>query len=141
MTRFGTRPLLLAATAALSVAACSGSSKPADVRVGLKDFAVTVSTASVPSGDTTFSISNEGPSIHEVEVFKVPEGVDVAALLVSAGVADTDGPGLTLVDEVEDIAPSTTGTLKVKLDPGRYALICNLPAHYEQGMFATLDVK
>jgi len=136
-------PLLIvpAVAALLAVAGCSGAQQgEPTARVTLKDFSIDVSTTRVATGEVTLAVANEGPTIHEVEVFRLPEGVDPAALPVDGGVADTAGPGLTLVDEVEDIAPSTSTTLKVTLEPGRYALICNLPAHYQQGMHATLKV-
>jgi hypothetical protein len=60
------------------------------------------------------------------------------ALPVASGVADTSG--LDLVDELEDIAPGTSGQLALQLDPGTYTLICNLPSHYQQGMHVTFTV-
>jgi uncharacterized cupredoxin-like copper-binding protein len=128
--------------ALLVVAGCSGAQQgQPDARITLKDFAIDVSSGTVTAGDVSLTVANEGPTIHEVEVFHLPDGVDLAALPVDGGVADTAGPGLTLVDEVEDIAPSTSTTLRVTLQPGRYALICNLPAHYQQGMHTTLVVE
>lgn len=48
--------------------------------------------------------------------------------------------GLNVVDEQEDIAPSTTGVLETNLDAGSYVIICNLPGHYDQGMHAAFTV-
>jgi uncharacterized cupredoxin-like copper-binding protein len=136
-------PALLVPTLAAVLAAsgcASARQEEPDVRVTLRDFAIGLSTTAVPGGELRLAVANEGPTIHELEMFTLPEGVDAAALPVDGGVADTAGPGLTLVDEVEDVAPSTSATLKLTLQPGRYALICNLPAHYQQGMHATLVV-
>ena len=47
---------------------------------------------------------------------------------------------IDLIDEVEDIPPGTDTSLDVNLDAGAYVLVCNLPAHYEQGMFAAFTV-
>ena len=47
---------------------------------------------------------------------------------------------IDLIDEVEDLAPGTSSSLDVNLDAGAYVLVCNLPAHYEQGMFAAFTV-
>jgi len=61
------------------------------------------------------------------------------ALPVKNGTVDEGG--LTIVDENEDIAPSTTATLSVDLKAGSYVIICNLPGHYEQGMHAGFTVS
>jgi uncharacterized cupredoxin-like copper-binding protein len=47
---------------------------------------------------------------------------------------------LEVIDEVEDIAPGTSATLNLNLDPGAYAVICNLPGHYASGMHAAFTV-
>lgn len=128
--------------AILAVAGCSGAPQAQpDAVVTLRDFSIVLSDPTVAAGEVILAARNESPTIHEVEVFTLPEGVDIASLPIDGGVADTAGPGLVLLDEVEDIAPSMAATLKVTLEPGRYALICNLPLHYEQGMYAVLDVR
>jgi uncharacterized cupredoxin-like copper-binding protein len=52
----------------------------------------------------------------------------------STGVVSEDTAGLTVVDEVEDIAVGATPSLTVDLPAGHYVVICNLPAHYAGGM-------
>jgi uncharacterized cupredoxin-like copper-binding protein len=136
------RSALLATVVAIValLPACGGSeTSDADVQITLRDFAVELSTASASAGRLTFASENEGPSVHEFEIFSVPDGVDANALPVQDGVADTEG--LTVIDEVEDIAPGTTAELTVDLDPGGYAIICNLASHYEQGMHAAFTVE
>lgn len=127
----------------LLVSACGGTSSDAkgDVQVTLRDFAIKLSKITVPAGEITFAATNEGPSVHELEVFSVPSEVDPNALPVKDNVADTESRGLEAIDEVEDIAPSTTASLTVSLEPGTYAVICNLPAHYGQGMHIVLTVE
>ena len=49
--------------------------------------------------------------------------------------------GVTVVDEAEDIAPSTTAIAAHSTSrPVQYVIICNLPGHYEQGMNVGLKV-
>ena len=130
---------------ALVASACGGygsgggAGADVDIDITLKDFSIAASPSSASAGELTFSATNDGPSIHEFEILTVPAGVDADALPVSSEVADTEG--LTLVDEVEDIAPGTSAELTVSLEPGMYAVICNLPGHYEQGMHTTLVVE
>ena len=133
---------LVAATfagAAVITTACTSSSEDA-VDVSMTEFEFTMPSGSIPAGDVTFSATNEGESVHEIEVFTVPEGVDATSLEVVDNVADTESAGLEVVDEIEDIAPSTTANLTVSLDPGTYALMCNLPGHYAEGMVVPFEV-
>ena len=128
---------------ALIASACGGGSSAGegDVQVTLKDFQIDLSASTVSAGDVTFDASNEGPSVHEFEIFSVPDGVDPTDLPVESNVADTESQGLEVIDEVEDIAPATTASLTVSLEPGSYALICNLSEHYEQGMRIPFTVE
>lgn len=127
----------------LLASACSGGSGggKGGVQVTLQDFAVKLSKSTVPAGEITFAATNEGPSVHELEIFSVPEGIDPDDLPVKDNVADTESQGLDAIDEVEDVAPSTTTSLTLSLEPGTYVLICNLAGHYEQGMHAALTVE
>jgi uncharacterized cupredoxin-like copper-binding protein len=105
----------------------------------MKDWDLTVSPGTVPAGKITFSASNEGPSTHEFEIFAGAEDIDLASLPIEGSVANTEG--LTLVDEVEDVVSGTTAELTVDLEAGTYAVVCNLPDHYAEGMYATLVVE
>lgn len=141
------RSIWLTSLLGLSVlaAACGGGGGGAGgagetVQVTLSDFRIELAAATVPAGTITFEASNDGPATHEIEVLSVPAGVDADALPVSANVADTQSKGLKTIDEVENIAASTSASLTVDLSAGTYALICNLPGHYEQGMSATFTV-
>ncbi len=140
MTReFRTAVIAIVSVLLLTGVACSSNgSAEGDVQVSLKDFDLTVSPTDVPAGQVTLAATNAGPSTHEFEVFSVADGVDANDLPVEDDVAVTDG--LTLVDELEDVLPGSTASLDVDLEPGTYAVVCNLPEHYAQGMHATLKV-
>jgi len=143
--RRSARPNIASVVASVAMAlALLGGCSPSDgnepgtataPRVTLRDFDITMEPVALTAGDVTLSATNEGPSVHEFEVLRGEGGDD---LPVSSGVADT--AGLDLVDELEDVAPGTSGTLSLTLEPGTYALICNLPGHYEQGMHVSFTV-
>ena len=101
-----------------------------------KDFSIGLDSTEVAAGEVTFTINNEGPSAHEFVVI----ATDTAPgdLPVKDGLVEEDG--ITVVDEAEDIAPSTTASLPIDLEAGSYVIICNLPGHYEQGMNVGLTV-
>ncbi len=134
--------LVTIGTLALGLAACGGGfggSAAARVTVTLRDTAIEASPAEVAQGAVGFDVRNAGSTAHELEVLRVPNGADPNALPVVNHVADT--AGLELVDEAEEIAPSTGATVSVTLAAGTYALICNVPGHYEAGMRTTFTVR
>lgn len=131
----------LAAAFALAAAGCSGRAVSDGVATTLRDFSIQVADTSLPAGTTKFAITNSGAVVHEFEVFTVPAGVDPAALPIVENVADTATAGLTVVDEVENIAPATGATLNVQLAAGQYVLICNVAGHYALGMHTAITVE
>lgn len=148
-------PTAVAAVFMIGMAACSSSSSSSGSSAGAtatdaasmsgptvnateKDFAISLDQTSVASGDVTFDITNEGPSTHEFVVFKTDLAPD--KLPTKNGEVNEDAKQLDHIDEVEDIASGATAELPVELDPGSYVVICNLPGHYQQGMYAGLTV-
>jgi uncharacterized cupredoxin-like copper-binding protein len=138
--------------AALIVAACSGSgassspaaapsvapsgSSGASVAAKLVEFKIELGATSAAAGPVTFALTNAGTTVHEFVVFKTDLAPDKLPLAADGTEVDEAGAGLTLVDEVEDIAVGATASLPVDLATGHYVLICNIPAHYTSGMHA-----
>jgi uncharacterized cupredoxin-like copper-binding protein len=136
--------IVTAAVALLGAVACSSSSSSSasgsdtgGVSATEKDFSIDLATSSAPAGSVTFNISNQGPSAHEFVIIKTDDAPD--ALPVKDNTVEEDK--IDVVDEAEDIAPSTTATLTTDLEAGSYVIICNIPAHYEQGMHAAFTVS
>jgi uncharacterized cupredoxin-like copper-binding protein len=137
--------IVAAAVVMLAGVACSSSSSSSSsagsgaggVSATEKDFSIVLSSSTGTAGQTTFNISNEGPSTHEFVVIKTDDAPD--ALPVKNGAVDESG--LTIVDENESVAPSTTATLAVNLQAGSYVIICNVPGHYEAGMHTGFTVS
>jgi len=119
-----------------SAAGTGSSSGSGGVGATEKDFAIALDASSVPAGNVTFNITNEGPSTHEFVVIQSDLAPD--ALPVADGEVEEDK--VDGVGEQEDIAASTSTSLQLDLQPGSYVVICNLPGHYEQGMYAGLTV-
>ena len=84
----------------------------------------------------TFQINNAGTVVHEFVVMKTDLAADKLPIDTSKGVVSEETSGLTVIDEVEDIAIGATPSLAVTLPAGHYVLICNLPGHYAGGMHA-----
>lgn len=128
--------LLAAVVLFVSVGCSSGSG---DVTATEADFTITLDPTTATAGDVSFDIKNEAEQTHELVVFKsdLAEG-DLPTN--DDGDVDEEGEGVTLVDEVEDIAGGSEESLTVNLEAGKYVVICNLPGHYAQGMHASLSV-
>ena len=140
----------LVAALAIAAAACSSSSSStsaagtttsstggSSIAATEKDFEISLDPSTASAGEVTFDISNEGPSTHEFVVVQSDLAAD--QLPVKDGLVSEDA--VTVVDEAEDIAPSTTTDLSVDLDAGTYIIICNVVGHYQQGMHTTLTVS
>jgi uncharacterized cupredoxin-like copper-binding protein len=109
-----------------------------DVKVSMKDFSIEPSLATAKSGMITFDVRNTGPTIHELVVVKTD--VPVNALPVKEHLVDEDDTRLKHLDEVEDLEIDARVAFTVGLLPGKYALICNIASHYEQGMRSEFTV-
>ena len=133
------------------IAACSGgaSSSPAgapsqaasgsagaSVAAKLSEFKIELDATSAAGGPVTFALTNASTIVHEFVVFKTDLAPDKLPLAADGTEVDEEGAGMTLVDEVEDIAVGATASLPVDLAAGHYILICNIPAHYTSGMHA-----
>lgn len=163
-----TRPTSRAATAgalsvaALALAACgsdskatakpaASSSKPStaapanekpqstikvvEAEYSLKD---TPAKGKPKSGKITFDVENAGAIPHEFVVVKTDKKADA---LLKGSKADEKGN----VGEIGNIDAGGSAKLSLKLKPGHYALICNLPGHYmpggKAGMLADFTVQ
>lgn len=140
----------LGAVAVLSVvAAACGGDEGGSVDVTLQEFAVVPAEASVSAGEVTFNVTNEGPEdVHEFVVFQTDLAPD-ALPTAEDGSVDEEGEGVTLIDEIEDIAVGDSPSLTVDLDAGSYVLICNIVeeedgetiVHYAEGMRTGFTVE
>ena len=126
----------LAATIAITVGVLSAgavTSKPV-VAVQVDEFSVFPATQGAPKGNVRFIVTNVGTIKHEFVVLKTAKP---AGNLLKGAEADEAGN----VGEIGGVQPGEAKTLSLKLAPGHYALICNLPGHYKTGQFADFYVR
>ncbi len=137
----------IAAVLALAAVACGGggskSQAPSGGSVGvtLKDFSISFAEPSVKTGQVTFAIKNDGPSLHEFVILQTDLAPTALPTHEEKGVKVADEESLKGMAEKEDIAPGTSTTLTVSLPPGNYVMICNIPGHYIQGMATGFSVS
>lgn len=105
------------------------------VPVELDEWDVRV-TEDAEAGTITFRARNVGQFAHELTVIRTE--TDAAELPVEGLRAEPDGE---VVGSISNVRPGDEETLEAELEPGHYALICNLPGHYERGMHANYVVE
>ncbi len=111
------------------------STKPsANIAASLAEYTIKPTPTVGKVGPVTFRVTNDGQRVHEFVVIKTPKP---AGSLTKGSEADESGK----VGEVADLPPGGAKTLKVRLAPGHYALICNLPGHYASGQHTDLTVR
>lgn len=88
------------------------------VEVEVVDFAFTPAQITVPAGEVTFVLTNNGTQEHEFEIFK----------------------GDAVVDEAEGLVPGLSRDFVVTLAAGDYTYVCKLADHEARGMKGTLTV-
>jgi uncharacterized cupredoxin-like copper-binding protein len=126
-------PAVVLVLAALACApACGGSASLSaqQVRVTIEDFRIKA-PAHVPSGAVVFLVHNKGPDEHEFIVVRASRPLPLRADGVTA---DEDAFEKLTAGVLEPGAPGETRRLDVRLEPGRYELICNMSGHYLGGM-------
>jgi len=133
----------LASVLVVATVACSSSSSSSAGGTGgaavagtVKDFSITVDPSRLVAGEVNFTITNDGPSTHEFVVVQT----DTAPGDLPVENDEVNEDGIALIGEVEDIAPSTTADLTLTLEAGQYVILCNITAHYQQGMHTGLTV-
>ena len=126
-------------TAAASRTVTGETETMTTLQVVLKEWSITGDTgAAIPSvkaGEVNFDVRNDGNVPHELVVIKTD--TDPANLPRKDGDADESGS----VGEVDNVVAGETKAGTLNLQPGTYAIICNLPGHYKQGMHTQLTVE
>lgn len=145
--------LALGLSALLASAACqasppSGGAQPpgkpaaavtpgnAVVTINMDEWQLKPSLASVPGGKVSFVVANQGKVPHEVVLLQT----DLApnALVQRGDKVDEAASGHNIGEIEVESGVTEAGTFN--LPPGHYVLVCNVEAHYKQGMFAAFEV-
>jgi len=92
-----------------------------------------------PSDVTITGEANTGTIGHEFLVVKT----DIAPgdIPLDGDHFPEDAEGITVIDEIGEFPVGETQSLVLTLEPGAYQLVCNLPAHYAEGMYTGFIVE
>ena len=103
--------------------------------IRMTEFAFDPNDAIAKAGTVTITAPNDGRVVHELVLLKTDE--DPATLPKKGDEVDES----TSVGEIADVEPGSTKEATFKLAPGKYAMVCALPGHYEGGMYGSLTVE
>lgn len=93
---------------------------------------------SVPAGAVTFRLTNHGPELHHLVIVPLPEGKTVSDLMAESEGEHTPAWARP-VGGPNAVDPGSHNETSVELTPGRYAMVCIIPApdgmmHLKKGM-------
>jgi uncharacterized cupredoxin-like copper-binding protein len=134
--------ILAALVSALSGCASAGGADAAaannTLRVTERDFKISAPDE-LRAGRVTFTVHNRGPDTHELLV--VRQRGEELPLRTDGLTIDEDVVQRDTVGKLEPGKPGAVRTLSVRLEPGRYVLLCNMSGHYLGGMDHDLVVR
>ena len=82
------------------------------------EYKIAPADATVKAGSVTFDVSNDGQTVHNLEI---------------------EGDGVE--EGTEDLQPGDTGQLTVDLQPGIYEMYCSIDGHEDLGMKGEVTVQ
>lgn len=107
----------------------------AALTVRMTEFAFDPNDATAKAGEVTITAPNDGKVVHELVLLKTD--ADPGALPKKGDEFDESKS----VGEIADVEPGATKKATFDLKPGKYAMICALPGHYDGGMYGSLTVE
>jgi len=108
------------------------------VKVTERDFAIKAPHL-LRAGTIRFVVTNDGPVSHELILVHAPHGR--LPLRDDGFTVDETLLESRIVGTLEPAGPGTTRSLRVRLTPGRYILLCNMAGHFMGGMSSRLLVR
>ena len=129
---------------AVVLAACSSTPSPSTtagttttITGTLTEYEIQLSATSAPAGTVIFNVTNAGTIVHEFVILKT----DVLAADLPLAGDSVDEGAFNAIGEVEETEPGGSGTFTATLEPGHYAIICNVSGHVSQGMVTDFTVN
>jgi len=134
-------PVVTVTASDMGMMARSDATAPLGARMVLD-----ASPSTVPTGQVTLLLQNDGWRVHELVVLPLADGQELGARAVGTNgkVDEADSLGEASADcsagAGEGVESGSAGWVTLTLAPGRYELVCNLENHYADGMRVELDV-
>jgi uncharacterized cupredoxin-like copper-binding protein len=110
------------------------SSDMSMARMGIK-----LSRLNAQAGVVIFQVTNESKDlVHEMIVMYRQDSAKLLPYIDTENRVDEEKAGDK--GEVSELDPGKSGSLTVVLKPGKYVLICNMPGHFDSGMWTEFEV-
>lgn len=122
-----------------SSSSSSSSSAGGSIKVELSEWTVKPSATSAKAGDVKFEVTNKGAAPHEFVVIKTDLAAD--KLPVNGSTSTVDEKQVPPVGRTANIQATKEEDKSFTLTAGKYVLLCNLAAHYGQGMHVAFTVN
>ncbi len=107
--------------------------------MGMGMMSIRVDKSTVKAGEIHFAATNWSRGLlHEMLVIAVDN--PNAPLPYDYGTGEVPEKQVKVLGEISELEPNGSGGLDLKLAPGTYLLLCNLPGHYAAGMATPLTV-
>ena len=102
-------------------------------------MSVEIDKKTVKAGVVTFKVTNSSKdTIHELIVSPINNADETLPYLNNENRVDEEHG--SHLGEVSELNGGASGALTITLKPGMYALFCNIPNHYMDGMWTLLTV-
>ena len=142
------KPTLLVVGAVIVIAAIAvgvslivwSPASAGDIAVSETDYRIAMAT-SLHAGQHTIAFTNNGKQAHELLLFRTDLAADALPVDANGDVIEESPLLHSVVDSGKGLEVGGTQSLPVKLEPGHYVAVCNLPAHYRLGMKLDLTVN
>jgi uncharacterized cupredoxin-like copper-binding protein len=100
---------------------------------------VDIDKKTIKAGKVTFAVKNiSKETIHELIVSPINNADETLPYLNNENRVDEEHG--SHLGEVSELKAGESGALIINLKPGMYALFCNIPNHYMDGMWTLLEV-
>jgi uncharacterized cupredoxin-like copper-binding protein len=124
--------------AATEMATGNAFAKPG-MDMGKATMGIKLSQDSVVAGVVTFKVTNASKdTVHEMIVMYMKDPSKALPYIDNENRVNEDKSADK--GEVSELDPGKSGSLTVALKPGKYLLICNVPGHFDAGMWTELTV-
>jgi uncharacterized cupredoxin-like copper-binding protein len=102
-------------------------------------MSVEIDKKTVKAGVVTFKVTNTSKdTVHELIVSPINNADETLPYLNNENRVDEEHG--SHLGEVSELNAGASGALTITLKPGMYALFCNIPNHYMDGMWTLLTV-
>ena len=126
-----------------STASATEAEHETTIPVSLSEWKITASGGGalgpLKAGEIKFEVHNDGQLQHEFVV--VRSDADPGSFAVKDDFKIDEEAAGTSAGEADDIEPGQMKTATMRLEPGTYNFLCNLPSHYKQGMYGKILVQ